>query len=64
MASMEELRTVLAQLAASNRDDAAATNDATRALAATVSAVVGAVSGAAPLVLTPQSALQTAHKSF
>ena len=63
---MEELRNLLAELGQQSRDDAAATNDSIRALAATVVGVarnVGAVPGAAPPVLTPQSALQTVRKS-
>ena len=57
MASMEELRNLLAELGQQSRDNAAATNDSIRALAATVGAVVanvGAVPGAAPPVLTLQ----------
>ena len=66
MTSMEELRDLLAGLGQQSRDDAAAINDAIRALTATVGAVVanvGAVPGAAPPVLTPKSALQTVRKS-
>ena len=66
MASAEELRNLLAALWQQRRDDAAATKDAIRALAATVGAVVanvGAVPGAAPPVLALQSATQTVRKS-
>ena len=57
MTSMEELRDLLAGLGQQSRDDAAATNDAIRALAATVGAVVANVgAGAAPPVLALQSA--------
>ena len=62
MASMEELRDLLAQLGQSSL----ATQDAIRALAAKVRGVaanVGAVPGAAPPVWALQSAVQTVHKS-
>ena len=66
MKSMEALRDLLAQLEQQNRDDIAATQDTIRQLALAVIGVaanVRAVPGAAPPVLTPQSALQTVRKS-
>ena len=62
MTSAEELRDLLTQLGQSTL----ATQETIRALAATVGGVaanVGAVPGADPPVLAPQSALQTVRKS-
>ncbi|MBT5122952.1 MAG: hypothetical protein HOM38_09555, partial [Euryarchaeota archaeon] len=66
MTTMDELRELFAGLGQQSRDDVAATNEAIRALAATVGAVVanvGAAPGAAPPVLALQSAVQTVRKS-